>query len=73
MISDDYDAIGCGDRGLVGATLEAIQAHMRDVWIAVRANLRAVLEDVTLADLASGTLPRSVKALARNPDAWLPR
>jgi len=46
---------------------------LRDVWIAVRANLRAVLEDVTLADLASGTLPRSVKALARNPDAWLPR
>ena len=46
---------------------------LRDVWIAVRANLRAVLEDVTLADLASGTLPRSVQALARNPDAWLPR
>jgi Rrf2 family protein len=46
---------------------------LRDVWIAVRANLRAVLEAVTIADLASGSLPDSVKALARNPDAWVAR
>ena len=30
---------------------------LRDVWIAVRANLRAVLEHVTIADLARGELP----------------
>ena len=42
------------------------------VWIAVRANLRAVLEAVTLADLAGGALPDSVKALAAEPEAWLP-
>jgi Rrf2 family protein len=41
-----------------------------DVWIAVRANLRAVLEKVTLADLARGSLPASVRRLAENPDAW---
>jgi Rrf2 family protein len=41
-----------------------------DVWIAVRANLRAVLEKVTLADLARGSLPASVRRLAANPDAW---
>ena len=29
--------------------------RLRDVWVAVRANLRAVLEDVTLADLTSGS------------------
>src|SRR5438552_6300104 len=29
-------------------------AGLREVWIAVRANLRAVLESVTLADLAKG-------------------
>ena len=46
---------------------------LREVWIAVRANLRAVLEAVTVADLASGSLPDSVKALATNPDAWQPR
>lgn len=45
---------------------------LRDVWIAVRASLRRVLERVTLADLASGELPASVRALAADPDAWAP-
>ena len=44
----------------------------RDVWIAVRANLRAVLEHVTIADVARGELPASVEALASNPNAWQP-
>lgn len=43
-----------------------------DVWVAVRASLRAVLETVTLGDLARGELPASVAALAANPDAWAP-
>ena len=37
--------------------------HLQEVWIAVRASLRAVLEQVTLADLVSGELPSSVKDL----------
>jgi Rrf2 family protein len=37
---------------------------LRDVWLAVRANLRAVLETVTLADVAAGTLPDDVADLA---------
>ena len=45
---------------------------LRDVWIAVRASLRGVLEGVTLADVASGGLPDNVKALTEAPDAWLP-
>ena len=44
--------------------------HLRDVWVAVRANLRAVLEHVTLADLTSGTLPPEVRQLTADPDAW---
>ncbi|HSL00596.1 MAG TPA: Rrf2 family transcriptional regulator [Rubrobacteraceae bacterium] len=44
---------------------------LREVWIAVRANLRAVLETVTLADLADGTLPEPVSALIRDPEAWV--
>jgi Rrf2 family protein len=48
-------------------------APLRDVWIAVRASLRAVLERVTLADLARGELPASVEELAANPDAWSTR
>jgi Rrf2 family protein len=45
---------------------------LRDVWIAVRANLRAVLETVTLADLAMGQLPDEVARIAADPEAWLP-
>jgi Rrf2 family protein len=45
---------------------------LRDVWVAVRANLRAVLETVTLADLAAGKLPDEVAMIAADPDAWLP-
>ncbi len=48
-------------------------APLRDVWIAVRASLRAVLERVTLADVAGGDLPASVEELAANPDAWSTR
>ncbi|TML23526.1 MAG: Rrf2 family transcriptional regulator [Actinobacteria bacterium] len=46
--------------------------RLQDVWIAVRANLRAVLERVTIADVARGDLPESVADLARDPDAWQP-
>jgi Rrf2 family protein len=46
--------------------------RLREVWIAVRANLRAVLEHVTLADIAEGDLPHTVEELARDPDAWQP-
>jgi Rrf2 family protein len=37
---------------------------LRDVWMAVRGSLREVLETVTVADLASGRLPRHVRQLA---------
>jgi Rrf2 family protein len=40
------------------------------VWVAVRANLRNVLENVTVADVAAGRLPRDVLALTRAEEAW---
>jgi Rrf2 family protein len=46
---------------------------LQEVWIAVRANLRAVLDEVTLDDLARGRLPRRVAALTHAPGAWEPR
>lgn len=46
---------------------------LQQVWIAVRSNLRAVLEHVTLADLAAGDLPEDVRRLARDPEAWTTR
>jgi len=45
---------------------------LQDVWIAVRANLRAVLERVTIADVAKAELPDVVADLVRDPDAWQP-
>jgi Rrf2 family protein len=45
---------------------------LRDVWIAVRASLRAVLEHVTVADVAAGRLPDEVARLASDPEAWQP-
>jgi Rrf2 family protein len=47
-------------------------ARLPEVWIALRANLRAVLEHVSLADLAAGALPASVTDLAAPADAWQP-
>lgn len=47
--------------------------HLQEVWIAVRANLRAVLEEVTLADLVSGEMPSVVTDLAASPDSWAAR
>jgi Rrf2 family protein len=42
-----------------------------EVWIAVRANLRAVLELVTVADVTEGSLPKTVRDLVRDPEAWI--
>lgn len=60
-----------------GVRSDQIEYHgtaekLRDVWVAVRASLRGVLETVTLADLARGDLPENVRALAADPDAWAP-
>ncbi|EWS82427.1 RrF2 family transcriptional regulator [Brachybacterium phenoliresistens] len=45
-------------------------ASLQHVWVALRVNVRAVLEQVTLADLAAGTLPASVLALTGDDAAW---
>jgi Rrf2 family protein len=45
-------------------------AKLQDVWIAVRASLRLVLEQVTIAHLLAGELPQSVQELTRSEDAW---
>ena len=47
--------------------------RLRDVWVAVRAALRSVLENVTLAELASGNLPWRIDAILNNPEAWIKR
>jgi Rrf2 family protein len=55
------------------ATYGGAAAALPRVWIAVRANLRRVVEQVTLADVASGKLPRAIDKLADDPEAWATR
>ena len=45
---------------------------LQHVWIAARSSLRAVFEQVSIQDLADGTLPQGVAALTEDDDAWQP-
>ncbi len=61
-----------------GMSPEALDYHgsaerLRDVWVALRASIRSVLETVTLADVARGELPAHVVELTEMPDAWTRR
>lgn len=48
-------------------------APLRDVWVALRANVRGVLESVTLAHIAAGDLPDIVQTLVADQEAWQSR
>ena len=45
-------------------------ASLQVVWSALRKNVRDVIENVSLADLAAGTLPPAIQALTEDPEAW---
>jgi Rrf2 family protein len=45
-------------------------APLQQVWIALRASERVILEGVTLAHVVSGEMPEQVAALVANPAAW---
>ena len=46
---------------------------LQTVWVALRANLRGVLDEVTLGQVAAGKLPAAVEKLTSRPDAWTRR
>ena len=46
---------------------------LQRVWVCLRASLRGVLEQVTVADVVAGKLPAKIDRLADDPDAWAPR
>ncbi|HEY8465708.1 MAG TPA: Rrf2 family transcriptional regulator [Solirubrobacterales bacterium] len=52
---------------------EGTAEPLRDVWVALRANVRAILESVTLADVVAGRLPEPVRSIAAHPEASAPR
>jgi Rrf2 family protein len=46
-------------------------ARLQDIWIALRASLREILENTTLEALVEDRLPDEVRRLASDPDAWI--
>ena len=55
------------------AEYPGVASQLPRVWIAVRKNLRTVVEHVTVADVANARLPNSINALADDPEAWVTR
>ena len=77
-LADVIRAIDGPLAGVQGARPESLQfggsaAPLREVWVAVRAALRDVLERTTLADVVAGELPGHVLELTEQPDAWSTR
>ena len=75
-LADVIRAIDGPLAGVSGARPETLDFQgrsepLREVWVAVRASLRGVLENVTLADVAAGELPQNVRELTEAPDAWV--
>jgi Rrf2 family protein len=49
---------------------EGSAAHLQEVWVILRANMRDVLERVTVESLVSGSLPKRLASIGEKPDAW---
>ncbi len=46
--------------------------HLPEVWVALRASLREVLDQVTLADVLAGKFPAHVRRMVSTESAWRP-
>jgi len=66
----DGPLAGVRDDAPEDVTYPGVAAPLRDVWVALRASMRTVLEAVTLADLAAGRLPAAVRRRLQDPGAW---
>ena len=76
-MSQPHNLFGRGSRPVneVGEAPEQLDYDgpakpLERVWLATRASLRAVLEDVTLDDIARDHLPARVDDLHEDPEAW---
>ncbi|MFC8849214.1 MULTISPECIES: RrF2 family transcriptional regulator [unclassified Micromonospora] len=54
-------------------TYDGAAENLPRLWVAVRAAVRQVVDEVNLAEMASGRLPGHVRRLIARPDAWEPR
>lgn len=44
--------------------------NLRTVWVALRASMRSVVDEITLADVVADRLPARVRRLTEPPEAW---
>lgn len=77
-VADVIRAVDGPLANIAGARPEEVEYRgaavaLRETWVALRVVMRSVLERVTLADLAAGTLPDDVKAYLGADDAWRAR
>ncbi|MBB2890210.1 Rrf2 family transcriptional regulator [Flexivirga oryzae] len=54
-------------------TYEGTAEHLPEVWIALRANVRRILDETSLQQVLTGKLPAHVRRLSENAESWLPR
>lgn len=54
-------------------TYTGVAIHLPEVWVAVRASLRRVLDETTLQQVLTGKLPPHVRKMVEPAEAWLPR
>lgn len=47
--------------------------HLAELWVALRAAVRGVLDEVSLQQVVSGDLPDAIRRLVQTPGAWQPR
>ena len=66
----DGPLAGVRDAAPEDVTYPGVAASLRDVWVALRASMRAVLEETSLADVVDGKLPKGVRKLLKDPEAW---
>ena len=50
-----------------------LSEHVPGLWVAVRASLRKVLDETTLAQLLSGKFPAHVRKMVDDPRSWARR
>jgi Rrf2 family protein len=55
------------------ASYDGTAVHLQELWIAVRAAVRRVLDEVSLAEVAKGRLPAHVRKLIADNEAWQSR
>jgi Rrf2 family protein len=60
-------------QGPEGLSYKGEAEPLQKIWIALRANIREVMEDTSLADVVGGDLPPAVRELSEPAEAWSQR